>query len=406
MRPALFALAAGLAVANVYTAQPLLDTIAAAFALSPGAAGLVLAVTQIGYGVGLLALVPLGDALDRRRLIVALVALSAVALAVVGAASSRELLLLGMAAVGLLAVVAQVLVAYAAALARPHERGRIVGAVTSGIVVGILLARTVAGLVTALAGWRAVYLGSAVLMLIVVAALLRGLPADARPRGRVRYGALLRSTFALYVDTPVLRVRGTLALLTFAGFSVLWASLALELAAPPRSLSPAAIGALGLAGAAGAVAAARAGRLADRGLGDRTTSLALAAMFAAWLPLALVERSLVALVLGLVALEVAVQAVHVTNQSVLYTAESRSRLAGCYMAFYSAGSAAGAVASTATYAWAGWAGVCALGAAIGAAALSFWVWVGGEARMGRAEACSSSSRIASVVSDPCSSRSS
>jgi predicted MFS family arabinose efflux permease len=374
-RPALFAVAAGLAVANIYSAQPLLDTLASAFAIDSGSAGIVLTVTQVGYGLGLLALVPLGDALDRRRLIVAMLSLSAVALALVGGAWSRAVLLGGMAAVGLLAVVAQVLVAYAAALARPHERGRIVGAVTSGIVIGILLARTVAGLVTELIGWRSVYLGSAVLTVAVVAALMRGLPADDRARPPVRYRALLRSTLALYRDAPALRVRGTLALLTFAGFSVLWASLALKLAGPPLSLSTAAIGAFGLAGAGGALAAAGAGRLADRGLGERTTGLALAALLAAWLPLAFVERSLIALVAGLLALEVAVQAVHVTNQSILYAAapESRSRLAGGYMVFYSVGSAAGSIASTATYAWSGWIGVCVLGAAIGAVALTFWV---------------------------------
>jgi predicted MFS family arabinose efflux permease len=374
VRPALFAVAAGLAVANIYSAQPLLDTIARSFAISPGSAGIVMTVTQIGYGLGLLALVPLGDVVDRRRLIVALLSLSAFALVLVGAAWSRTALLLGMAAVGLVAVVAQVLVAYAAALARPHERGRIVGAVTSGIVVGIVLARTVAGLVTGLVGWRSVYLGSAVLTLIVVAALLRGLPTDDRARPRVRYGALLRSTLALYRAAPALRVRGTLALLTFAGLSVLWASLALELAAPPLSLSPAAIGAFGLAGAAGALAATSAGRLADRGVGERTTGLALIALLVAWLPLALVEQSLLALVAGLLALEVAVQAVHVSNQSILYAAEpeSRSRLAGGYMVFYAVGSAAGSIASTATFAWVGWTGVCALGAAIGVAALVFW----------------------------------
>jgi predicted MFS family arabinose efflux permease len=376
-RVTLFAVAAGLAVANIYSAQPLLETIARSFAISPASAGIVLTVTQIGYGLGLLALVPLGDVLDRRRLIVALLSLSVVALALVGIAWSPVVLLGGMAAVGLLAVVAQVLVAYAAALARPQERGRIVGAVTSGIVVGILLARTVAGLVTALESWRSVYLGSAVLTLVVVAALLRGLPADDRARPAVRYRALLRATLALYRDAPELRLRGTLALLTFAGFSVLWASLALELAAPPLSLSPAAIGAFGLAGAAGALAATGAGRLADRGLGERTTALALAALLVAWLPLAFVEQSLLALVAGLLALEVAVQAVHVTNQSILYATEpeSRSRLAGGYMVFYSVGSAAGSIASTATYAAAGWTGVCALGAVIGAAALAVWVSV-------------------------------
>ncbi len=312
--------------------------------------------------------------LNPRRLIVTQLLLSVVALVLVGAAWSPAVLLLGMAAVGTLAVVAQVLVAYAATLARPEERGRVIGAVTSGIVIGILLARTFAGLVTELEGWRTVYLTSAALTLTLTAALLRGLPADDRPRPRLRYWALVGSTLALYRDVSALRVRGTLAMLIFAIFSVLWASLALKLSEPPLSLSHGSIGAFGLAGAAGALAAVRAGRLADRGLGQRTTGVALTLMLVAWLPLALPDQSLLALVAGLLVLDFAVQAVHVTNQSIIYAAapEARSRLAGGYMVFYSIGSAAGSIASTATYAWAGWAGVCALGTALSAVALAFW----------------------------------
>ena len=253
-RVLLFAVACGLAVANVYYAHPLLDAIADSFGIAPASVGVVVTVTQIGYGLGLLLLVPLGDVLDRRRLIVTQLLVSVAALAVVGAARSPALLLLGMAAVGLLAVVAQVLVAFAATLARADERGQIVGAVTSGIVIGILLARTFAGLVAQLGSWRSVYLASAALTLALAAALLRGLPADDRRDSRPAYRTLLRSTLALYLSAPALRVRGTLAMLIFATFSVLWASLALELGEPPLSLSHAAIGAFGLAGAAGALA--------------------------------------------------------------------------------------------------------------------------------------------------------
>jgi predicted MFS family arabinose efflux permease len=384
-RVLLFAVACGLAVANVYYAHPLLDAIADSFGIAPASIGIVVTVTQIGYGVGLLLLVPLGDVLDRRRLIVTQLLMSVAALALVGAAWSPALLLVGMAAVGLLAVVAQVLVAYAATLAQPEERGRVVGAVTSGIVVGILLARTFAGLVTELAGWRSVYLASAALTLVLIVALLHGLPADDRRASRLGYRALLGSTFALYLSAPALRIRGTLAMLIFAGFSVLWASLALELSDPPLSLSHGAIGVFGLAGAAGALAAVRAGRLADRGHGQRTTAVALTLMLVAWLPLAFLEQSLLALVAGLLLLDFAVQAVHVTNQSIVYAVDpdARSRLAGGYMVFYSIGSAAGSIASTATYAWAGWPGVCVLGAAISAAALGFWAAT--VPRAGRAE---------------------
>jgi predicted MFS family arabinose efflux permease len=373
-RVLLLAAASGLAVANIFYAQPLLDAIAETFEIEPGSVGLVLTVTQIGYGLGLVLVVPLGDVLDRRRLIVGLMLLSVIALALVAVAWSPALLLLAVGAVGLLAVVAQVLVAYAAALAHPAERGRIVGAVTSGIVVGIIFARTFAGLVTALASWRAVYVASAALTFVLAAIVVRGLPADTRRPTRLRYRSLVGSTLALFRTAPALRVRGTLAMLIFATYSVLWGSLALELSSPSLSLSPFVIGAFGLSGAAGALAAFRAGRLADRGRGERTTGAALTLMLVAWLPLASPQTSLLALIAGLLLLDLALQAVHVTNQSIVYAVdpEARSRLAGAYMAFYAIGIGAGSIASTATYAWAGWSGVCVLGAAISALALGFW----------------------------------
>jgi predicted MFS family arabinose efflux permease len=371
---ALFAVACGLSVANVYFAHPVLDAIAMSFGISQATAGIVITVTQIGYGVGLVLLVPLGDVLDRRKLIVTHVVLSAAALTLVGSARSTVVLLAGMVAVGVLAVVTQVLVAFAATLADEHERGAVVGTVTSGVVIGILLARTFAGAVTDVAGWRAVYLVSAVLTLTVGGLLARFLPRLPRPARRVGYPRLLRSMLTLYVTEPALRLRAGLAMLIFAAFNVLWASLLLPLREPPRSMSHGAIGLLGLVGAAGAVGAARAGRLADRGLGRITTGIALALLLLSWLPIALVRHSLLALVVGLIVLDLAVQAVHVTSQSIIYRIDptARSRLVGAYMVFYSIGSAAGAVASTALYAVAGWTGVCLLGAAISAAALTLW----------------------------------
>jgi predicted MFS family arabinose efflux permease len=169
-------------------------------------------------------------------------------------------------------------------------------------------------------------------------------------------------------------VRAVLAFLIFAAFNVLWAPLALALSAPPFSLSHSAIGLFGLAGVAGALAAARAGRLADRGLGQWTTGLSLALMLAAWLPIALMGISLWVLAVGVIMLDLAIQAVHVTNQSLIFAVQpqARSRLVGGYMVFYSIGSAAGAIASTSIYALAGWFGVCSLGAVIGVIALLFW----------------------------------
>ena len=370
----LFAIACGLAVGNVYYAQPLLDAMAEAFTMSPATIGIVITLTQIGYGLGLVLLVPLGDLLNRRRLIVTQTLLSAAALLMIALAPDSTWLLLGMTLTGLLAVVTQVLVAYAATLAIPAQRGRVVGVVTSGIVVGILLARTIAGAMADLAGWRAIYLLSAGLTLLMALLLLRVLPKDEAAQPASGYGALIASVFSLFRQEPVLRQRAILALLTFASAMVLWTPMVLPLAAPPLSLSHSEIGLFGLAGAAGALAAARAGHLADRGLGQWVSGLSLLLMLASWLPIALTQSSLWALLLGVITLDLGLQAVHVTSQSMIYSVrpEAQSRLTAGYMLFYSIGSALGSITSTAMYAWGGWTGVCLLGAAINAVALGYW----------------------------------
>ncbi|MFB6989657.1 MFS transporter [Streptomyces sp. NPDC056178] len=370
----LFAVASGVAVANVYFAQPLLVTLSRDFGISAATVGIVVTLTQIGYGLGLFLLVPLGDLVDRRSLVVTQLALLAAALIATGTAATAPILLTALAAVGLLAVVTQTLVVFAASLSAPERRGRAVGLVTSGIVIGILLARTVSGALADFAGWRSVYLTSAALTLVLALALYRVLPRRPAAPSAMRYTRLLRSTLMLFAEERVLRVRALLALLIFAAFSTLWSCVALPLSAPPLSLSHTAIGAFGLAGAAGALAAAPAGRLHDRGLAGRTTGIALGLLTASWLPLALTRQSLWALAIGAVLLDLAVQAVHVTNQSLIYAVrpDAGSRLIGGYMVFYSVGSAAGALASTTVYARAGWGAVCVLGAAFSALALVVW----------------------------------
>lgn len=295
----LFAVACGAAVANVYLSQPLLVTMGHDLAMSPALVGSVVTFTQVGYGLGLFFLVPLGDVADRRRLIVAQLLLLVAALAVVAAAHTAAILLAGMAAVGVLAVVTQALVAFAASLASPAERGRVVGLVTSGVVIGILLARTVSGLLADLAGWRSVYLVSASLTALLALVLYRVLPhhSDAPPTS-LRYRQLLRSTITLFATERLLRLRALFGLLIFAAFSTLWSSIALPLSEAPYFLSHSAIGALGLIGVVGALAATAAGRLNDRGLSRRTTGIALALLTASWLPLSFTRDSLWALIVG------------------------------------------------------------------------------------------------------------
>lgn len=368
------AIAAGLSVANIYFAQPLLAAMAHDFGVLPAAIGLVVTLTQLGYALGLIFIVPLGDLVDRRRLIIGQGALSAITLVAVATAGTAAIFFASMAAMGLLAVVVQLLVAFAATLARPTERGRTVGTVTSGVVIGILAARSVAGLIADWGGWRSVYLLSAMLTLIMSILLLRALPRTPSPGTGETWFAAVRSIPALFLRDRILLTRALIAMLIFAAFSTFWSALALPLGAPPFSYSYTQIGLFGLVGLAGALAAGGAGRLADRGFAQRTTGVSLMLLLISWAPIALLPRSIPALLTGVILLDLAVQAVHVTNQSIILARhpQAQSRVVGGYMLFYSIGSAIGAIAATTAYARFGWLGVAALGAAFSAAALLLW----------------------------------
>jgi len=377
---ALFACTSGVSVANVYFAQPLLDSLAADFGVAPAAIGGVVTATQAGSVLALLLLVPLGDQYDRRRL--ARLQLTGLILALCGVAmaGSAVSLMAGMLAVGLLGTaMTQGMIAYAASAAASHERGRVVGAAQAGVVVGLLLARVWSGVVADLLGWRGVYVGSAAVMVALGALIWRQLPAQPASASRLPYIQLVRSTLGLLLTDRVLRTRGTLALLMFAVFSIFWSALALPLTAPPLSLSHSAVGAFGLLGAAGAFFAGRAGRWADQGWSQRTSAAALVLLLLAWVPLGFTQTSLWWLAVGILLLDVGCQALHVTNQAMILRgpAESHGRLIGCYMLFYAVGSGAGAIASTTVYAHLGWSGVCMLGASVSALALVFWAstWV-------------------------------
>ncbi|MGC0903628.1 MFS transporter [Pantoea agglomerans] len=368
----LFSLTSALAVANVYSAQPLLESIAASLQVSPGTIGTVVTATQSGYALGLIFLVPLGDCVNRKKLVITQLLLSVLALIIAAVAPDLMTLLCAMLLVGLMAVVTQLMVAWAAMLASPEQRGQVVGSVTSGIVIGILLARFVSGMIADLAGWRAVYLTAACLLLLISFILAKVLPATAGQTQRTSYPHLLLSVFRLFLTEPQLRKRGILALLIFAAFSMLWSSMVLPLTA--LSLSHTQTGMFGLAGLAGALAASRAGAWADLGLGQRATGLALALLTFSWLPIAALQTSLLLLIFGVILLDFAVQMVHVINQSLIVAArpEAASRLVGAYMCFYSLGSALGAIAATQLYTHWGWQAVCYAGAAVSASAFLCW----------------------------------
>ena len=362
--------------AIIYLEQPLLEPMAASLSVPPSTINVVVTATRAEYAVGLLFIVPLGDLLDRKILILTQMLMSAVALCAVELTQVWGMLLGAMVLVALMAVVVQVALAYAATLASPDQRGEAIGAVTSGVVLSILLARFVSGAVADLAdlaGWRGVYFVSAALMVGMALVLYRTMLASTTLPAKGGYCQLLRSVFQLYLTEHMPRVRGTFVLLIFAAYIVFWTAIVLPLSAPPLSQSHTQIGLFGLAGVAGALAATRAGRLADQGLGNRTTGIALALLTLSRLPTAFVESSLLAMVVGVVLLDFVVQTVHVINQSLIFAArpDAQSRLVGAYMCSYSVGNGVGAMAATYTYAHFGWLAVCLLGAAISGIALLY-----------------------------------
>lgn len=367
----LFASAAGLSVANVYYAQPLLDALSADLKIDVVWIGAVVAATQVGSVAALLWLVPLGDRVERGRLMALQTTALVLALLGVAAAGTAGGLLLAMLAVGLLGTaMTQGLIAYAAAAASPHERGRVVGAAQAGVVIGLLLARVVAGGVADLGGWRAVYLLSAAVMALTGILLWRHLPRLPVPTAAPRLSLL-----ALLGRQPVLRRRGVLGLLMFTAFGLFWSSMALPLSAPPFGLGHAVVGAFGLVGLLGALAAARSGHWSDRGQADRVSLGALLLLLLSWWPLSALHDSLGWLVLGVLLLDLAVQALHVTNQNLILAAapaQAQAQVIATYMLFYAAGSGVGALAGSALYAAYGWGAVCLAGAGISAMALGIF----------------------------------
>ncbi|MDV0351695.1 MFS transporter [Enterobacter hormaechei] len=372
----LMSVATGLAVASNYYAQPLLDTIARAFDLSANSAGFIVTAAQLGYAAGLLFLVPLGDMFERRMLIVSMTLLAAGGMLITASSQSLTMMIIGTALTGLFSVVAQILVPLAATLASPEKRGKVVGTIMSGLLLGILLARTVAGLLASLGGWRTVYWVASVLMVIMALALWRGLP-KVKQENHLNYPQLLASVFSLFTRDKLLRTRAILGCLTFANFSILWTSMAFLLAAPPFNYSEGVIGLFGLAGAAGALGARPAGGLADKGKSHMTTSAGLVLLLLSWAAIWYGHVSVLALIVGILVLDLTVQGVHITNQTVIYRVkpDARNRLTAGYMTSYFIGGAAGSLISASAWQHAGWTGVCAIGAIVAAINLLVW-WRG------------------------------
>lgn len=368
------AVATGVSVANLYYAQPLLHTLAHSFGVSNGTAGSIITMTQLGYAIGLMLLVPLGDLLERRRLITRVLLGAVVALA--AAALSSRMLWFAIASlfVGIASVVAQILVPFAAHLAREQDRGRVVGRVMSGLLLGILLARVAAGFISDALGWRAVFWIAAGLMLLQTILLARLLPSEPA-QSRQRYSALLISTLHLIRDEPILRRRIVYGMSIFAAFSVLWTSLPFLLSPPPYHYPDTVIGLFGLLGVAGALMASFAGHLHDHGHSRIATGGTLLLTVLGFLVMGLWPYHVAAIIIGIILLDLGVQGTQILNQSTIYSLrpDARSRLTTAYVTCFFLGGAVGSTVVAVTFSRFGWTGVSVAGGGFGMIGFLFWL---------------------------------
>jgi predicted MFS family arabinose efflux permease len=366
----LLATAAGAIVANLYYAQPLLPAMARDLGVSDQSVGIVPMATQLGYGAGMLALVPLGDRVERSRFIAVMTALSSFALVGVGFARGLPLLIAASFILGFASMVPQVIVPYAATAAPPEARGRGVGTVMSGVLIGILLSRTASGFVGAAWGWRSVYFLAAGLMLAFAALLALRLPPQ-WPESRVPVREIYASLGRIVGREPVLRLHSLLGAMTFGAFSVFWSTLAFHLAALPERYGSRTVGAFGLVGVVGALAAPLVGRFADKRDPRIVNGLAIVVTLASFAVFAVSGASLIAIAVGVVLLDVGAQSNHISNQTRVFGLDAalRSRLNTVYMTSYFAGGALGSWVGALAWGRAGWSGVCAVGAVMSSVAL-------------------------------------
>lgn len=370
----LFSIAGGMAVGNLYWVQPLLHDIGDAFHILPGHTGLLVTLTQIGYAVGVMLIVPLGDSHNRRRLIPAMMAVSALALLASALSPSFAFLLVSLFLVGLTTVTGQLLIPLAGDLAADNQRGRIVGTVVSGVLTGILASRTVSGLVADAFGWRAIYLFAAVMTLVLAAILWRALPDD-RPRQAVSYLQLLSSVVTVVRQHPTVQVTLILGALGFSVFTLFWTGLTFLLSSSPFGFSASQIGLVGLVGLAGALAARRAGRLHDRGWSVGATGAALLLVMVSLIIAEAGATSIIAILVAVLLLDVAIQAINVLNQTRLFAvdAQARSRLNTAFVVSNFIGGAIGSALAGTLWQQGGWSGITGGEMMLTACALLIWL---------------------------------
>jgi predicted MFS family arabinose efflux permease len=363
------AISVGAVVANLYYAQPLLPDLAREFHLSIASTGAVAMLGMAGAGISQLIFVPLGDILNRRRLIVAMIASAAIALALMATAQNVAWLMLATFLCGASASVNHITTPYAAHLAPDGERGRVVGTVISGLLIGVLLSRTYSGWVGEVFGWRTVFASAMVLMIAMAVLMWRWLP-DGEPTSRLSWPQLLASIVPLWRTQPVLREAVAINSLMFCVFSGFWTTMVFFVEGPPYNYTSRGAGLFGLIGAVGAMCAPIAGRLTDRDGGTKNVFFAILGLMASFV----FGTHLAGFVLGVIVLDMAQQFGHVSNQTRIYglVPEARSRLNMVYMTCSFTGGSLGSYLCTDLWHRFGWWGVCGFGVLMMVLALAVW----------------------------------
>ncbi|MFG1677399.1 MFS transporter [Micromonospora sp. NPDC049282] len=369
----LLAVAAGAAIGNLYWTQPLLGLIAGDLRTATATAGWLVTATQVGYAVGVLLLVPLGDVLDRRRFVPLMLSASAAVLLMCALATSIGVLLLALGLLGVTTISGQVLTPLAGDLAGAADRGRVVGVVGSGTLTGILASRTISGLVADAAGWRAIFAVAAVVAVLLAIVLRRAIPPLA-PRTRMPYPRLVASVFAVVLRERAARWTLVLAGTGFAAFSLFWTALTFLLSSPPFGYPAPVIGLFGLAGLAGVLSGLRGGRLHDRGWSLPATGAAWSLALGAFVVAAFAGRSLALVLVAVVMIDVALQTQALLNRARLFALsdEARSRLNTALATSNFIGAAVGSAAATMLWSVGGWTAITSTGAALCGVALAAW----------------------------------
>jgi predicted MFS family arabinose efflux permease len=369
------AAAVGTLVANIYYIQPLLADIARTFDMSPARAGSVATLMQLGTTSCMLLIVPLGDIKERRSLIASMVLVLSAGLAGVALSPNYACLALASILVGASGSVVHLILPFAASLARPAERGRVVGTVIGALLMGILLARTASGYVGALLGWRAVYVIASVLMLVLCVLLFCFLPKSP-PEQHLSYSGLLHSMIAMVRDHPTVLESSFYGATLFCAFSAFWTSLVFLLEKPPYHYGSTAAGLFGLVGAFGAAFAPLIGRMTDRVGSRRAVGVALALAFLSFVLLGATGHHLLGLIAGVILMDLGVQSGHVANQAWIYSLNPamRSRLNSVYMTCYFIGGSLGTFLGALGWQLFGWWGVCAFALGVIAMGLAVYAW--------------------------------